>query len=113
MEGTCCPATTLICVYSCTIDYANLDGQVMDDDGFPPLSRLLRKSMPDAKNTDRFLALPAVKTAVGLCRSAIYARVKNGTFPSPVKIGRGSRWSEAEIRDWQDSQLAKRDARAA
>lgn len=67
--------------------------------------------MPDAKNTDTFITLPAVKTAVGLCRSAIYSRIKDGTFPPPTKLGRGSRWSEAEIRDWQDSQLAARGAR--
>ena len=45
------------------------------------------------------LRLPAVKSRVGLGRSSIYAAVKRGEFPAPVKLlgGRASGWIESEI----------------
>ena len=32
--------------------------------------------------------LPAVMQRTGKCRSTIYAEMKEGTFPKPVKIGK-------------------------
>ncbi|WP_018990997.1 helix-turn-helix transcriptional regulator [Aromatoleum toluclasticum] len=56
---------------------------------------------------DRVLRLPQVKTLTGRSRSAIYADVKAGAFPAPVKIGpKASGWLESEIEAW----LAKRVA---
>ncbi|WP_226470506.1 AlpA family phage regulatory protein [Luteimonas panaciterrae] len=43
------------------------------------------------------LKLPTVKTRVGLNKTAIYAGIKAGWFPKPVKIGAASRWVESEI----------------
>jgi prophage regulatory protein len=51
----------------------------------------------------RFLRLPAVIELVGLKRTAIYERIKAGTFPAPVKLGpRASAWDEQELAQWQD-----------
>lgn len=62
---------------------------------------------------DKFVPFPIVKAMVGLCRSTIYAKTKDGSFPQPVKIGRGTRWSEAELKQWQLDRLAERDGRPA
>lgn len=47
------------------------------------------------------LRLPAVKTRVGLSRSAIYLAVSRAEFPRPVRLGvRAVGWLESEIEDW-------------
>ena len=65
--------------------------------------------------------LPAVMNATGLSRSTLYARVKLGEFPAPVKLGaRSVAWSVIDIRSWiagrieaaNDAQKARK-ARAA
>lgn len=45
--------------------------------------------------------LPAVINATGLSRSTIYARVKLGEFPAPVKLGeRSVAWPVESVRAW-------------
>lgn len=52
----------------------------------------------------RLLRLPAVMEMVGLKRTAIYERIKAGTFPAPVKLGpRASAWDEQELAAWQQN----------
>ncbi len=49
----------------------------------------------------RLLNLPAVTEKVGLKKSAIYARIKRGTFPQPVRLGtRSIAFVEAEVEQW-------------
>lgn len=49
-----------------------------------------------------------VEARTGLSRSAIYDRVKAGTFPAPVSIGaRAVGWIEGEITDWLSAQIEK------
>ena len=50
---------------------------------------------------DSILRLPAVKTRVGLSRSAIYLAVSRAEFPRPVQLGaRAVGWLESEIEEW-------------
>ena len=50
---------------------------------------------------ERLLRLPEVQHQTGLGKSAIYSRVKAGTFPAPVKLGpRASAWSLSSIENW-------------
>lgn len=45
--------------------------------------------------------LPAVMSATGLSRSTLYARVKAGDFPAPVKLGeRAVAWPVESVRAW-------------
>ena len=47
-------------------------------------------------NGERLLRLPDVEARTGLKKSAIYAGIKSGTFPVPVKLGpRAAAWMEA------------------
>lgn len=60
---------------------------------------------------DRLIALPEVKDIVGLGKTMIYRLEKEGAFPKHCKPGgSASRWSEAEVRAWQEEQKAKRAA---
>jgi prophage regulatory protein len=57
---------------------------------------------------DRFLALPDVSQTVKLARTELYERVKKGTFPKPVKLGRRSVWLQSEIAAWMREQAEAR-----
>ncbi|WP_206241674.1 helix-turn-helix transcriptional regulator [Novosphingobium terrae] len=50
---------------------------------------------------DRYLRLGAVLDRTGLGRSTIYRKIKEGTFPSQVRIStRCAGWLESAINDW-------------
>lgn len=52
----------------------------------------------------RALRIDDVMDKTGLSRSSIYAKVKEGTFPEPVKLGpRAVAWDEDEIDSWLES----------
>jgi len=58
------------------------------------------------------LRLPEVKVATGLCRSTIYKRISEGSFPAPVSLGGSSvGWAASEIEAWIQSKLSARPAR--
>ena len=47
---------------------------------------------------DRLLRLSEVRTRTALGRSTIYRKMREGSFPEPLKIGaRAVRWRESEI----------------
>ena len=56
------------------------------------------------------LTLDDVIRATGQSRSSIYAKIKSGEFPAPVKIGSASRWSYRELEEWAEAHIAARDA---
>ena len=56
-----------------------------------------------------FLRRPEVERRTGLKRSTLYAKIKNGDFPSPVKLGsRAVAWPEPEINTWLSERLEAR-----
>ena len=59
---------------------------------------------------NHMLALADVKAITKLSRSTIYAKIKEGTFPTPTKVGAASRWSLREIDNWVTRTFAERDA---
>ena len=55
---------------------------------------------------EKLLRLPAVIAIVSLQKSAIYAQVKGGTFPAPVKLSRRAvGWPESRIAAWVDERV--------
>lgn len=50
-----------------------------------------------------------VEKRVGLTRSPLYFRIKEGTFPKPVKLGNGRAvgWLEHEVDAWLVEQVQK------
>jgi prophage regulatory protein len=54
----------------------------------------------------RLLRLSEVKHQVGLGRSAIYAQIREGLFPPPVKLGaRAVAWPSDAIEAWIDARI--------
>lgn len=57
-------------------------------------------------STPSLLRLPQVRERVGLSRSTIYARVANGTFPAPIRIGGNAvAWVDRDVDDWIAAQI--------
>ena len=56
--------------------------------------------------THTILRLPSVKESTGLSRSTIYARISQGIFPKPVKLGgRAVGWVQTEVQEWLQRQI--------
>lgn len=49
-----------------------------------------------------FLRLKQVLARVPICRSTLYAKIRAGEFPSPMKFGRLSFWLKSDIDDFID-----------
>ena len=61
----------------------------------------------------KILRINDVMLRVPLCRSAIYKRVKEGTFPAPISLGpRAVGWLDNEIESWTSERIAERDCQA-
>ena len=55
-----------------------------------------------ASTADRLLRLSEVQTRTALGRTTIYRKMREGSFPEPLKIGtRAVRWIESEIEAWK------------
>jgi len=53
---------------------------------------------------DRLIDLEEVMRQVGMKKSKLYAEIKAGRFPAPVKLGSSSRWSERKVQAWVSQQ---------
>ncbi|MFV3386028.1 helix-turn-helix transcriptional regulator [Pseudomonas sp. NY15364] len=59
---------------------------------------------------NRLLRRREVELKTGKSRAAIYAAIREGTFPAPVQIGLNSvAWLEAEVDTWIAERLATRN----
>lgn len=53
------------------------------------------------QGTTRLLRMPTVQQMTGFSRTEIYKRMKEGTFPQSIKLGKRSiAWSAATIEAW-------------
>lgn len=53
-----------------------------------------------------------VMRRVRMCKSKLYQEVAKGTFPRPVKIGRGTAFVSSEVDAWIAKRIAERDETA-
>jgi prophage regulatory protein len=72
-----------------------------------------RHVQPTEPRGECLLRFPVVAERVGLSRTSIYGFIKDGSFPVPVKTGRGSRWLASEIDAWIAARAKARPAKAA
>ena len=57
--------------------------------------------------------LPKVKEITGKGRSSIYADIKDGTFPPPVKLGvRAVGWKSTDVYEWMNGLTQKQSGNA-
>jgi prophage regulatory protein len=51
--------------------------------------------------SEQILRFKALTEIVGLKRTAIYAKIKEGEFPAPVELGKRARgWRLSEVDSW-------------
>lgn len=56
---------------------------------------------------DRMLRMAAVEQFSGLKKSSIYAGIKDGSFPAPVRLSaRAVAWKESALIRWQQTRLS-------
>lgn len=55
---------------------------------------------------EKLIPIGAVEEHTGLKKSSIYKRIKDGTFPKPVKLGHASRWMASQVADWIETQCS-------
>lgn len=68
---------------------------------FPPKQDAFPRGLEE-----RLIRLPEVTNRVGFQKSTIWARIKDGTFPKPYKLGaRISAWKLSEINTWIEEQV--------
>jgi predicted DNA-binding transcriptional regulator AlpA len=53
--------------------------------------------------------IAAVERRVGVERSTISRHCKAGTFPRPMYWGNRRYWTERQLSEWEDEQLARQD----
>ena len=62
----------------------------------------------------RFLRVRTVVEMVGLSKSTLYARIRDGSFPRPIQIGAQTvAFLESEVFDWMKDKAARRAAKPA
>lgn len=63
--------------------------------------------------TTQILRRPNVEILVGLSRSTIYLRMKQGSFPRPIPLGgRLVGWKESDIQNWIDDRIKESEQAA-
>jgi prophage regulatory protein len=59
----------------------------------------------------RFLSTAQVLDKTALGRTTLFTRIREGTFPKPIKLGHCTNvYLESEVDAWMDAQLAGRQA---
>lgn len=57
---------------------------------------------------DRLMKLPEVCETVGLKKGGLYKAIREGRFPSPIKLGkRAVAWPESAIQGWIQERIAE------
>jgi len=65
-------------------------------------------------SNDDLLRLPAVMQKTSLSRSSLYAMIRAGTFPKPIKLGmRSVAWSRSSVQAFVDSRISAGQRQAA
>ena len=60
-----------------------------------------------AKRPGKLLRLPAVEERTGFKKSSVYAGVKAGTFPAPVRLSaRAVGWREEDLDKWVSERVS-------
>ena len=62
----------------------------------------LEEIVASIDDSTKLLRLPAVEEIVGFKSTEIYKRIKEGTFPPPIKLApRQAVWISNQITDWK------------
>lgn len=64
-------------------------------------------------SSENFLRLPQVMSRTGMGRSYIYQKIREGSFPTPIPLGRrASVWLKSEVEAWIEERVVEHRASA-
>lgn len=65
--------------------------------------------MSEQTTSKQILRLADVIAKTGICKTAIYQKIKENTFPKSIKLGAKSvGWVESEIDQWINQRISER-----
>lgn len=73
-----------------------------------PSQKLTDAVPPSYNQTDILVDMKYIVSNSGLTNKFFYAQIKKGLFPSPIKLGRSSRWKLSEYQGWVEQRANKR-----
>ena len=56
---------------------------------------------------DQLVTMTFITQLTGLTDKWFYKLIKDGEFPTPIKLGRSSRWLESEVEAWLQQRIAQ------
>ena len=62
----------------------------------------------ESRKGDRLIPIREAQHITGISRTGIYAKIREGAFPQPVKVGKLTRFSLRECESYVASLLARR-----
>ncbi len=54
---------------------------------------------------DQFVDMTFITSLLQMTDKWIYKLIKDGSFPSPIKLGRSSRWLKSEVENWLQERI--------
>lgn len=73
-----------------------------------PNQKLTDTNSQRYNHADRLVDMKYMVSNSGLTNKFFYAQIKKGLFPSPIKLGRSSRWKLSEYEQWIEQRANKR-----
>lgn len=73
-----------------------------------PNQKLTDTVPSDYSQDDILVDMKFIVSNSGLTNKFFYAQIKKGLFPSPIKLGRSSRWKLSEYQEWVEQRANKR-----
>ena len=55
---------------------------------------------------ERLLPIAAVTARIGMKKTWLYAQIRKGKFPRPLKLGRAARWRLSDVSRWLAEQAS-------
>ena len=69
--------------------------------------------MQAEKSADKLIRINQVMEVTGKARTQLYAAVKSGNFPAPIKDGASSLWVDSEVQQWIADRIANAPRKVA
>ena len=69
--------------------------------------------MQAERTVNKLIRIAEVMQVTGKARTQLYAAVKTGNFPAPIKDGTASLWVESEVQSWIADRIANAPRKVA
>ncbi|HAV8629725.1 AlpA family transcriptional regulator [Escherichia coli] len=71
------------------------------------IRRNIFMNTPVSLMDDQMVDMAFITQLTGLTDKWFYKLIKDGAFPTPIKLGRSSRWLKSEVEAWLQARIAQ------